>query len=406
MNNWIPAYRESPVFVPHLQAIVSYGTYIQYHNNVERSNIGRLLSPGEGEDQGRILVVAYKCVTQQAPLPIDNSLHSLQEIQWRPVTESISIEQITEIAFVFNETEFRRHAITVSSVFTNFFLLRTSTNTRGQNNHTAFPCDVYVEVENDNYFATDSLSKSITNDIRNLRTAIHVCLNKYTLKQGEHFRGNKIIAISMHGWNYLLRNLDTAPRRFESKRCLARMGMHGKRIKIRHESSCFLLRSETQEELSQLNELLGGGILLGFRGRAPPLHQRGIHLINGDIVNIIDGGLYDGPLSRRVPLERTGIDFIYKGDHTMIVELRYKRCQYEDTNIEQERLISAPHPDPDPPTQQQQQQHLNKVFFFNNVAYTVIRQSTIDGTDNVIGVDKNTNEVQLQVELVTFINMY
>ena len=104
MNNWIPAYRESPVFVPHLQAIVSYGTYIQYHNNVERSNIGRLLSPGEGEDQGRILVVAYKFVTQQAPLPIDNSLHSLQEIQWRPVTESISIEQITEIAFVFNET--------------------------------------------------------------------------------------------------------------------------------------------------------------------------------------------------------------------------------------------------------------------------------------------------------------
>ena len=93
----------------------------------------------------------------------------------------------------------------------------------------------------------------------------------------------------MHGWNYLLRNLDTAPRRFESKRCLARMGMHGKRIKIRHESSCFLLRSETQEELSQLNELLGGGILLGFRGRAPPLHQRGIHLINGDIVNILLG---------------------------------------------------------------------------------------------------------------------
>ena len=95
----------------------------------------------------------------------------------------------------------------------------------------------------------------------------------------------KPIPISTSTWNYLVRNLHQ-PSPFNSRTTIARFGMYAARFKETPTIICSLIRSETKEQLRILNELVGGGILLGIRLKPPPIGEHSIAIHDGDINKI------------------------------------------------------------------------------------------------------------------------
>ena len=395
-----------------------FGSFLQWVDVFGIRFVGRLIRlVGNGNADGppqALQMNVYNLKRTASPLP-PHSLRCLQEIEQTEILSVVAIQSICEIAFVLSVDEFQMHVITVSTKFTNVFLVRSNSINNPIVGHCAFPSEVLAEQQQQQQqqqgqiFAEHCLAKTIMIDVRNIRSTIHKSMNRVSQTQSDAYQDMKPVSISTSTWNYLIRNLHQQPSLFNSRTTIARLGMYASRFKETHTRICSLIRSETKEELRILNELVGGGILLGIRLKPPPIGEQSIAIHDGDIINVLYGEdeLQPGPVTRRCGKERSGIDLCWFGEHFINIYVRYERSVYDSNNLEFARLIAAPqkpHPPNTDDDDEEQESLIDRVFYYNNHAYTVIQVLNIDGKTLVIGTDRNENEIEIGIEKIKFID--
>jgi len=232
-----PNYDGVPVYVPFLNAAIHIGSFLQWEDHTGNRAIGRLIRPVSNTDSFEINI--YNKISTSSPLLAQQSLRHLQQIQQTEDDVLVPIASIQEIAFVLSVEEFQSHVITVSAEFTNVFLIRWTTTQAGSA-HFAFPS----KCRESGIFAEHCLAKTIILDLRNIRTAIHKSMNRVSQIQSDAYKDMTRVALSLHTWNYLLRNLhESTP--FPSRTHIQILEMFAARFRKRVTRTCSLIRNET-----------------------------------------------------------------------------------------------------------------------------------------------------------------
>ena len=121
-----PNFTLVPIYVPNLKATVHFGSFLQWVDVFGIRFVGRLIRlVGNGNADGppqALQMNVYNLKRTASPLP-PHSLRCLQEIEQTEILSVVAIQSICEIAFVLSVDEFQMHVITVSTKFTNVFLV-------------------------------------------------------------------------------------------------------------------------------------------------------------------------------------------------------------------------------------------------------------------------------------------
>ena len=139
-----PNFTLVPIYAPSLKAAVHFVLFLQWVDVVGIRFVGRLIRLvgiiADGPSQAFQMNV-YNLIRTTSPLP-PHSLRCLQEIEQTETLSGVAIKSIREISFVLSIDEFQMHAITVSTHFTNVFLVRSNSINEPVVGHCAFPSQV------------------------------------------------------------------------------------------------------------------------------------------------------------------------------------------------------------------------------------------------------------------------
>ena len=397
MNFPVPEYNQDPLYVRQFLSMVHFGSYLQYHDTIAGDiRIGRLLRRSQAP--GLVYMNRYDEFNNADVVTAD--MQNLQEIQQTGDEVLVPTIQITEIAIVLSPHDIVTMKLTITSDFTNAFLLRFNTDNQPVNSHVAYPCSLVNEVHS----SVHCLLKSIIICLRDIRSSIHKMLNKVSSATSDFNRDTKHTPLCIHGWNYVRRNLHPFSIH-DSYKSHGRIGVFGTRLRQRIHRTCFLIRSETICQLESLNFLVGGGILIGVREKPPPAGKLPIHNQPGDILNIVPGNddITDNHKRRIFGFERSGIDLIYYGDNSIDISVRYNRHVYESNSVLLGRLIAAPvnnnvvnEPD----------NNIGRLFIHNGEAYIVYREFVQHNVPFVgARLVNGGDEFDIAVDIITFINL-
>ena len=189
-----PNFNLVPIYIPSLKAAVHFGSFLQWVDVVGIPFVGRLIrSVGNGNGNGNadgppqaLQMNVYNLKRTASPLP-PHSLRCLQEIEQTEILSVVAIQSICEIAFVLSVDEFQMHVITVSTKFTNVFLIRLNSINDSVVGHCAFPSEVLAEQQQQQQqqqgqiFAEHCLAKTIMIDVRNIQSTIHKSMIRVSL---------------------------------------------------------------------------------------------------------------------------------------------------------------------------------------------------------------------------------
>lgn len=236
----------------------------------------------------------------------------------------IKSEAIKSIALVFRPTAIENEDFHPMQGMFNVFLARY----RSDNSLIPIDCCLPFPDEYPEYRLCRSYALRVFLELEEVKNAMSKILGRIAQSQGDNSRKSLTLQISKEAWMHIYRHSLLGCKRTVSMWRPKRLFETGARLRSGHVGSndAQLIRWETVAELQELLSLLGEGVLCNVRKRAKRGKTKPLNM--HDCFNVVTGSI-----EREAPFKRftsnDGVDFIFDGDTTFRVTIRYRLYVHE-----------------------------------------------------------------------------
>jgi hypothetical protein len=199
-------YQGAPIYIPQFADHLHLGSFIVFEEQSGLLQVGCIVRQARDVNNlPRIYVNFYDDFpSDPAYGVVSPNLQNLKEIQQTSTTRPVYIKNIKDIAFVFTPEDVTTHSVTLTSQFTNGFLVRFNT-TQVNNvhlpvvNHIPFPC----LTRNQKHCFEQCIAHAILQSLLTICNAISSILSRGSAGLSDFNRDTKRIPLSIRGFNYL-----------------------------------------------------------------------------------------------------------------------------------------------------------------------------------------------------------
>jgi hypothetical protein len=173
-------YQGAPIYIPQFADHLHLGSFIVFEEQSALLQVGCIIRQARDVNNlSRIYVNFYDDFpSDPACGVVSPNLQNLKELQQTSTTRPVYIKNIKDIAFVFTPEDVTTHSVTLTSKFTNGFLVRFN-NTQVNNvhlpvvNHIPFPCLTH----NQKHCFEQCIAHAILQSLLTIRNAISSILS-------------------------------------------------------------------------------------------------------------------------------------------------------------------------------------------------------------------------------------
>jgi hypothetical protein len=292
-NNLFPTFDTDavPVHFLQLECTLKIGECVVFDLD-DISKFGRIINYGDDDDS---VIINEYIVPQQATQFVErNNIKNIQLVQQTQIQHTINHNSIIELCWIITTSDVDIHSITIGTNYKNFYgvthRIDTVTN------------DVSL-IDYKHGFVSSSVSQDIFFDLNLLRDQITRKLNTRSTISTNRFSITS--SCSSHTRRYLIRNLSSTPLlEFDIRRACPRTGAQLAQYNNPIKYLETILRLDSKLDLADVNDIFGGGCLVGIRRQFPRMLSSNTVIGNDTMLHCVLG-----------TDERSGTDTRYRYDH-------------------------------------------------------------------------------------------
>jgi hypothetical protein len=348
-----------PQYFVQLDSTLKVGECVNFDYNGS-SKFGRIIDyDNDDKDDKNVIINEYIIPQQGSRHVVRNLIRNIQLVQQTHIEHAMDYNTILDYCWIITTTDVDQHSITIGENYKNFYGVTHRINT--------VTSEVSL-IDYKNGLVSNSVTEDIFLDLNLLRDQITRKINTRSTLQATRFTIQS--ACSRHTKNYFIRNLSTPVLEFNIRRACPRTGAQLAQYNNPIKYLEYILRLDSKVDLANVNELLGGGCLVGIRRQFPRMMTTNTVIGNDSMLHCVLGlDNRSGIVSRyRYDRPRGSIDLSFFSNRNIIVyKCRYTAKPYSTLTATERTELKLEAP--------VRNVLLNDICYYNNSWYTIVHRS-------------------------------
>ena len=350
-----PNTNAQPHYFVQLNSVLKVGECVVFDFNGS-SKLGRIIDfSNDGNGGMKVIINEYNIPPQGGRQVERNLITNIELVQQTQIQHATNFNAIIEYCWIITALDVDTHSITVGENYKNFY---------GVTHRIGTVANEVSPIDYTNGFVPDSVTEKIFFDLNLLRDRVTRKINTRSTLQATKFTISS--ACCCHTKFYLIRNLSPALLEFDIKRACPRTGaqlaQYNRPIKYLE----YILRLDSKLDLEEVNELLGGGCLVGIRRQFPKMMTTNTVIGNDCMLHCVLGlNVPSGIVTRyRYDRPRGSIDIsFFSNKNILVYKCRYTAKPYLTLSADERTELKLEAP--------VRNVLGNQVCYYNDIWYTV-----------------------------------